>query len=411
MKTEFDKTWTTSNGYFNQNHRSNSTQYAVVFYIAFALFLASSLLSETNFEQFFLIDANVVRSLLSLWASIYLALYLVLSNIRVSRLVISLLIILFSLIIWFTSGESDYVWLSLFFVSSVSIDEKSIYKITVCVYSCVLLVTMICSFAGVIDSQVMLSERLAQSRYSFGFTHPNQFARVLTVICLSLMALYFEEGLSKKIAIAACVLLLLLFESFTVGSRTTEIILIIGLSIFMLCENERFRIGINTFAPLLAVIIILISLTFMVAFNPSNGFIDKLDAFLSHRLGFMHQYFKVCGLDLLGREDFRAAGVGMMSLKGTYNTFVVDNAFAHLILREGIIAFGMFIVLIVISMVIESRRRVFSSIQFGLLLFCLIGFVETYQYKVDCNIFLICVGPLIWDSINNCLSERHWTRR
>ena len=71
----------------------------------------------------------------------------------------------------------------------------------------------------------------------------------------------------------------------------------------------------------------------MVYFKPSISWMSNLNSMMTGRLDLMHHYFETYGVHMFG-FDFSKM---QENYRGYYDTFICDNAFAHVVLESGIV--------------------------------------------------------------------------
>lgn len=151
-------------------------------------------------------------------------------------------------------------------------------------------------------------------------------------------------------------------------------------------DRLLIALGIGAF-----IILSLSTYYFMYSYNPSVGWMRELDSVLSARLALMH-YFTVSFPPLPFGFDFDDAFIRFDS----FSTFLVDNAYAHIVLESGILVAILMYVAWLATLVQAFRCGKLSPAIFGLIIFSFVAFCETSAFFICINFNLIGISEALY---------------
>lgn len=364
--------------------------------LAFFIYVSLTWLARTTVIH---ISGNpgleLVETLLQLVALALLALTMLKQRHTVCEWLASAAIVVAAFLIWRTSKEGWYFWTAAFIVCGRDASLKRLALILLLSISTVVSLSVVLSLAGLVDN-VILDRKGTSYRYSMGFAHPNFFASALIVIAACLVTLNYRKS-------AAVVLLplvaLLLPCLFVAGSRASSLcLLLVGLLYIAFRVAERFNACtlITLISLVVFVAMVLVSVWFAAFYNPDNPLNAMLDSFLSGRLRLANLYYEVHHPALFGYSYPDGPVQYVQNAGGTEYNFLVDNLYAHILLRYGLLAFAMFIFTVVAFYIKAIRERYFGFLLLGMTLFLVYGFSESLGCRVECNFFLISFSTLLY---------------
>lgn len=289
----------------------------------------------------------------------------------------------------FISGSWNIFLLLLFLIAGREVDLR---KIAICVLFtnfAVILLTVICSNSGIIEKTTFIAGNGMPERQAFGFTHPNLFGlAVVTACCAYAVLRYRKFGwrdlLIYGVAFYAC------YELAYSRTSAISILLIVFLSLFVTIDKhghwDKLILALGSLAFLG---LSLFSIWLMVYFKPSISWMSNLNSMMTGRLDLMHHYFETYGVHMFG-FDFSKI---QENYRGYYDTFICDNAFAHVVLESGIVVAAL--LFLAYEYVLLRGLIVYSELTpelFGLIIFAFVAFSESGAFWVCVNFCLVALA-------------------
>lgn len=378
----------------------------ILFYLAFFVYFIFSGIQRTEYLTVFGDSFEFTKIIIQIIVIGLLLLKLIVQSQRIEHYILAAAMVVLGFITWKMSGTAWLFWASIFIVSGygVDIDRLSFIVLT---SSLILLITTIGGVAvGVIPNACFV--RGGVVRYGMGFIHPNYLGLFCFITCASFSATKLGSSIWPDL------ILLTVSAAFVLiacNSRTSVLLMVFQallLIVFYFCKSERSRDFSRRLFLYLFIGIVVISLYFMVCYNPANLIHAKLNNVLSGRLYFMNAYFKLAPFSLFGCsfEGFPP----IYWENGQSQIFVVDNAFAHLYLHFGVIAFAIFVAAYCFILRLFSKNKAWNSCLFLLVLMAVCGFTETVGLQIECNYALVILSvflfgtPHMESGINDCIN-------
>lgn len=357
------------------------------FYVAFVLYFLFVWASRINFDAS--LPMSAIKSVLRLAIVILLFGRYLFVNLNWKGYVLTAALAIGGLLTWRISGEGWLFWLVLFVITAQGVDYHRLALISAIQSFVLLIVVPSFCLVGIIGDRKIYHDTFTRS--SLGFMHPNNFGLLILVFSVSLTVLFLK---SKVWLPASLTMILAVANYFISHSRSSVIslVLLVALSvIFAFVTNHRAQ-QIISYA-LLGIVGFCITLSYiaMVFYTPSSQLWRNLDVLLSGRLRLAHEYFVMHPLTLLGRSYVADAPIAR-DFDGKYVEFLVDNSYAHLLLRYGILAtiilLGAYIAVLV-KLVKTSR---WDEVLLVLGLFAVYGLMETSGIRIEANFMLVALG-------------------
>lgn len=360
------------------------------FYAAFACFCTARAVSVAYFDTSFSDLKETIA--ISLEVATLLLLFLKYASQRYTPRSFALLMIAIVLTGYCSlrAGRLDLLWAVLFIGASQNIRIRSLAAISLVVSICSVLLTVLMWSIDVFEN-VQIMKLGGDVQNSYGYTHPNQFGKVLMSVVVSFIVLGW--GRIRILRFAVIVVFVAAIQYIT-GSRTAAVFSIAAALICVFAQRSSLGY-VRWLAMALAVVPILLSFYFMY-FYGMQSWHYILDGLLSNRLHWMHYYIDNYGLSLFGQgtDSFEALNFSTVD-----SSFLVDNAFAYILIRYGIVPFA---ILIIAHLCLVSRRYVSvepeALAMLGLMF--LVGFSESYFFQFDFNYFLVAYGSLLYGQVN-----------
>lgn len=358
------------------------------YYLAFGLYVLSCFFNGTTFESILGVTVGVLSDALRAGVLALLVFKFFSQRTSFHCWVLATIVVAIGFISWRASDQGFLFWLALFIVSAEQVDLKVLAAISLVVTSVLMALTLLFAGAGFIENRV--SVRGGVTRYAMGFLHPNNFGAQLLLICSAVSVLRFGKDPTPVIPLFIMAALL---NNYLANSRTSAALCVflgVLLVIFNVVKSPAARQRLSMALFGLVLLVVLLSLYMMFCFDPTNGFQVAVDDALSGRFKWAHAYYQLQPLTLFGSNFKQLAPIYWSN--GVPSTFVVDNAYAHLVLRFGIVPSILFFVGYSILFVHLIRQRRCDCVLFGLALMAIFGFAEVAGIQVECNYFLVAIG-------------------
>ncbi len=357
------------------------------YYLAFAFYFINSALGRSAFDPIGFLD-----TVLKLFAVAFLFLKFVSQKLSLKGWAAALILGAVGLFSWRQAAEGWLFWCALFILCAKGVDINRLAKLTF--YLTVAMLVVICASAafGLIENIAYV--RGIETRYCLGFSHPNALGLYLLLMCFSFSAMRFGKNPIPDI------ILILASDGLNLAvanSRTCVLLSFVQIAllvVFYWVHNEAARKVLRMCFVAAALAVIGASIYFMASYDPSNGLHGALNSVLSGRLRLAHEYYSMQPLTAFGCsfEQFDPIYWEQGLPGAEAKTFVVDNAWCHLILRYGIIPALLFLLgfLGVFFKTVAEKR--WDALLFGLVLMTIYGFCETAGIRIECNFLLCSVG-------------------
>lgn len=281
------------------------------------------------------------------------------------------------------SGSWNILLLFLFVVAGKGIESKDLAVVSFWCSFGVAIVTVTAASFGFI-STVTMHSLINSVRQAPGFTHPNSLGVLLLSMTCSVAVLRFRKMTLIDLAFYGFMYYLC---DVVVFSRTSAIciLLISALSILTTLLRGRTFDSILIFFGLLA-FLVLSCLTYylMVFYTPAVRWMSDFNSLLSSRPALMHYFSAAFPPSLFG---FNFDGVPIRF--GSFDTFIVDNAYAHIVLESGILVAILLSVAWILTMAQALRFHDLRPSIFGLIVFSFVAFSETAAFFICINFCLI----------------------
>lgn len=259
-------------------------------------------------------------------------------------------LLVFSFIGMFTGKDKALFFYIFLFGVAYGMSINKVVKSAFIIHAGILLVTVVCAFAGLADNSILDYER---SRYSLGFNWPN-----LAPILLLFVALQYIYIRKNKITVWECIIIevinILMYKftntkmSFFMLSALLAVVIICQLSATM---KKLLKKALTSFKKLVVIIpaICAFIACWLPLYNPESTIWIKLNSVLSERLWQCRNAITRYGFTLLGRHiDFEVHNV----LNGGVSdqTYFIDSGYLHIAMQSGLVIFVLLVFLYVICM-------------------------------------------------------------
>ena len=371
---------------------------SITYYAAYALYATLCFLEHTMFESIFGIPKEAFANGIQFVVLFLLAVKFITQRMPLRGWAIAATIVLICFISWRRSGEGWLFWLAIFIVCAEGVDIKILVGIILCVVVVLFPMTVICASTGVIENYI--SVRTGTARQALGFAHPNSFGFYLLLFCTAFSALRFGRGPLPDILLIVASVSANLAVADSRTSAALSVLQIVLLLIFYTVRAPRMRRVFSILFIIGTASIIAASYWLMVNYDASNALEAMLDSALSGRIRLAHSYYLMQPLTLFGSSFSQFAPIYVIN--GVPSSFIVDNAYCHLLLRYGIVPTFLFLCGLLALLVKLTREGRWDYLLFGLVLMCFYGLGESLGIRVECNFFLIAMLPeLLHDAVGS----------
>lgn len=368
---------------------SQPLRFMPIYYILFTIYCALNLLKFTSFQELSWMNIGLLYLLIRIVSALVLGARILAQRFQAKQYALCLVVGSCVLASTFVSGSWNILLLLLFLIAGREVDLHKIATCVLCTNVAVILLTVICSNSGIIEKTTFIAGNGMPERQAFGFTHPNLFGlAVVTACCAYAVLRYRKFGwmdlLIYGVAFYAC------FELAYSRTSAISVLLIVFLSLFITIDRRgRWDRLILALGSLAFLGLSLFSIWLMVYFKPSISWMNNLNSMMTGRLDLMHHYFETYGVHMFG-FDFSKM---QENYRGYYDTFICDNAFAHIVLESGIVVAGLLFFayeyVLLRSLVIRGEL---TPELFGLIIFAFVAFSESGAFWFCVNFCLIALS-------------------
>lgn len=305
-------------------------------------------------------------------------------------------LVLLGFVVWRTSGEGWIFWLALFVVSGKGARLQPLALTAFASVSLSILLVAASSATGLIENNVVIRNATGAMRNPMGFDHPNTFGAALLVACTSLFPMLAGGQANRLLLIIPCCIVAAGISLFVADSKTAALCLMVFAAlvfIHILMKGRGWSYKASMVLLIALAIMVVLSVGYMVFYDPSRPFDSMVNNVLSGRVRLANLYFHEHIPGLFG-YDYSTGAVTCVD--GKELTFVVDNLYAHVLLRHGILAFASLLLGIVSLCIKMYKERYFGPVLLGMGLFLAYGMSETLGCRVECNFFIISLWTVLY---------------
>lgn len=362
------------------------------YYVAFSLYFMFSWISRINTEVIIGIPISYFKAVLRITVIFLLLWRYFFVSFNWKGYLLTSILAAIGFITWQISGEGWLFWLILFLITAKEIKLQKLALISLIQSAAILFIVPMLTLFGVLDNIQIQKGNI--TRNTLGFSHPNNIGVLLLIICVALSVLFFRQKLLLTISIIIALTVFNLFISYSRSGAVLSVIQIVLLLIFYFIHSEKMK-SILSYCMLSVVgLCTLLSYFAMVFYRADNQIWGILNKILSGRLRLAHGYFEMYPLTLFGR-DYAGSKPIAWEFDGIPSNFMVDNAYAHLLLRYGIIPTVIFLAAYLFVLYKLAANNSWNGIFFGLVLFAIYGLSETHGIRIDTNFLLYYLGSYL----------------
>ena len=360
----------------------------VAYYLAFCLYFVDCVFDRTKFTEFLFVPVPTLQTILQACILILLFFKFVSQRASFKGWCIAALVVLVGFLSWRQSGEGWLFWCALFVVCAHGARLRPLAWCALVISTATFFLTVGFAQVGVIEN--VASTRAGVTRYAMGFTHPNFFGLFLLIICFSFSVLRIGKNPLPDILLIAVADILNLAVADSRSCVLLSLVQVVLLLVFYIARSEASRRHMRRVFAVGVLLVVALSFYFMVAYDPANPVHFALNDALSGRLRLAHGYFEMQPLTLLGSTFEQFSPIYWEN--GRPYTFVVDNAWCHLLLRYGVVPAALFSCGYFATLFGLLNDKRWDPLLFGFVLMSVYCFSETLGIRIECNYFLYAMG-------------------
>lgn len=368
---------------------SRPLRFMPIYYVLFTIYCALNLLKFTSFQELSWMNIGLLYLLIRIVSTLVLGVRILVQRFQAKQYVLCLVVGSCVLASTFISGSWNILLLLLFLIAGREVDLRKIAICVLCTNVAVIFLTVICANNGIIKKTTFIAGNGMPERQAFGFTHPNLFGLAVVTACCAYAVLQYrkfgwKDLLIYGVAFYAC------YELAYSRTSAISILLIVFLSLFVTIDKHgRWDKLILVLGSLAFLGLSLFSIWLMVYFKPSISWMSNLNSMMTGRLDLMHHYFETYGVHMFG-FDFSKM---QENYRGYYDTFICDNAFAHVVLESGIVVAAL--LFLAYEYVLLRGLIVYGELTpelFVLIIFAFVAFSESGAFWVCVNFCLVALA-------------------
>ena len=377
----------------NMNILNKKIRPISLFYLCFVMYTISNSLTLTNFRNNESLFIYPIYLYIRVICAIILAI-IIISNkqIRIKLIFLFPLIIFLGLSTYF-SESWNLALLVLFAIASDGVDVKKIAKILIIIYGSILALTSLSARLGIIPSYPIKGDG-GLVRDPMGFTHPNTFSSFVVVVCCAFAIIRFKKFNLLDLLVQSFGFFLCWSIAYSRTSSICIVFILVISMIFSLIKSKNIHKAIYTLMAFLFLIECIFSLYLMIHYTSSSPWMSNLNRLFSGRLELADYFYSNFGINPFGFDYSK-----IQIFYNGYTSFVVDNAFCHIILESGYIVAVIFYIMYFLAIIRARKTGLYSLNAYGLILYVPVAFCEMSAFLVCFNFALLSVFKLVGKSI------------
>lgn len=348
------------------------------------LLLADIMYRQPIIEKYnkgFVLTAYIGMCIFVLYKIIKEKLYRAKDIFKEKKYIVFGLVALITLICYCFTKDATFIRLVLLISCIYFIDFDYFVKADVSIKIALIVSTIILCGFGIIPDQI--SYRADKYvRHSMGFKNPNLLSLYLTVIIFEVMYLLKNK---KIILFSVGVLALVIFEYIVLNTKTTALIIPIGLLFYIVYSKKNNIIkrcfenkGIKILVYCLPMILSISAVLSIFIFKINPDLINFLNKITSGRIEYWTQFFNEYGFSILGKNV-----PDILHIR-----YVLDNTYLKLLIKFGIIQFIIFIIVLFLN---TKKGYVYKKydLLFFIVMLEIYGAMESIVMIPGINIFML----------------------
>lgn len=292
------------------------------------------------------------------------------------------------------SGSKSILSAWMFIVAAKNIDfDKVVHAAYRILLFMVPMVAFLCLTGFIEDNDRYMKWNM--QRFSLGFLHPNNLG--LRFFQLAVCHCYINKNKLRSanyfFIIVAIVLTLAIPKSQTAFIGLTVLLILMLLYKYIREQKKILNIFLdNLFAG--TILFYLLSVFLMYINVNQYWILSKIDKWMSERFSYAHTAWLIYGTSLFGQRIYiteaERKSVGINRL------LYLDNAYASILLRYGILVFILFFLFYILMMKKKIQQKEVMLVII-LFLYALYGVMENGLYLITHNIFIIAFSDLLYN--------------
>lgn len=365
----------------------------ICYYIAFAIYCFFHLLERTNFVSLGGVSFDLIGKIATGLMLILLCSRLFTIRFQLDSIMWSAIVLLCSLVVFFTAHSWICLSLALFIVAGKNIDIRPMVWIVLISTIVVVMITFLGVSSGLISNIASARAGETKIRYSFGFNQVNALGAAAVRIVSAVAYLRWEKN---PLTFSLFALLICYLVDVVANSRTAELYIIClaaAQAAYYLLRKKR-SIDAKQFGRFCLALIwvcVLISVYLLFFFNPSNSVMMTISKWVSNRFYSAWYLAKMYGVHLFGNGDMVLGG--RVWAVDSYADLTIDNAWDHWLVIYGIVPTVIMLLGITKLFLIAIKSdHIDGSLIIFTLLIAVFAFGESTSLAIDYNPFLL----LLW---------------
>ncbi len=284
----------------------------------------------------------------------------------------------------------------IFIISFQNCEFNRIVKYAYKVLSIIIPIIILLCLLGLIPDKILYRNNIV--RHSLGFSHPNQLGLVVFQWLLCRVYLFWDK--IGGFDFISLVVLSILIQRITDSQTATISILLLGVIVFAIKTLDHYKVSYNrilakTFSvSSLFVMLASIYLTYIDV--KKYAILAKIDFFLSRRFSMCHRVLSVYGYSWLGQRVYttREQLASHREIQSAYSRLFLDNAYATLWLKYGVIVL---IIFVVAYFFLYRKIYMTPSLLVILFVYSIYGIMEHGLFQMRHNVFLLLFSYLLYE--------------
>ena len=362
-----------------------------IFYPCFVLWYASEILFRTNIEFNGVLEAGITYFVLALLIAQDVVYQQYDRNELIVLSICTVLILISALISQDNSVLSTWV----FIVSFRNCDFNRTVKYAYRILSIIIPLVIVLCYLGLIPDNIHYRNGIV--RHSLGFSHPNQFGLVVFQWLVCRVYLYWDK--IKVFDFIVLGALAMIIKRITDSQTATISILLLGLMILVVKLLDLYKVSYNRFLVKAFSVVsfsLMLASVFLTYVDVSKyAVLRTLDFFLSRRFTMGHRVLSVYGSSLLGQRVYttREQLAYHREVQSAYSRLLLDNAYATLWLKYGII---ILIIFIIAYLLLYRKVSMTPPLLVILFIYSVYGIMEHGLFQMRHNVFLLLFSYLVF---------------
>lgn len=354
----------------------------------FLMMFYDVVLRQSNLKKVY--DVTMVGNIVWAMVIVLLLFKMILTSYTLREMGIMFVIAFICICSWRASGEITLLKFLFFTLAIKGINIEKVERIFIITSISLMLVVILSSLIGIIPNEIV-TRRYGLNRYNLGFVAPSTIGYYV----FSLGYLYLARCFKKiRLRVLVWGSMIMGFLWYVVNCKTAILALMAVYLLFLVAWRWEgiFLTPLTVLAPSLFGII---TVYFMVFFNNKNMLHNFLNNLMSRRFMLTNIYYRRTGIHLFGFSTDNEA------LSGIY----LDNAYAALLLRWGIVSFLMLILIYSVALYKMVKRKNIIII-IGILGAALYSLSEAVLYSYGTNLILFYVANELFNSRSESVRRR-----